>query len=72
MYLSSCRCQWGAAPTPWDVRICWGEGANAIFFVPGPLVTKNDGVEVERGGGDYALIINISRFECTMSKYLAV
>jgi hypothetical protein len=59
-------------PTPRDVWICWGEEANAIFFVPGPPVAKNNGVEVERGGGDYALIINISWFECTTSKYLAV
>jgi hypothetical protein len=49
-----------------------GRGRMRYFFVPGPPVTKNDGVEVERGGGDYALIINISRFECTTSEYLAV
>ncbi len=37
-------------------------------FVPRPPVAKNDGVELERGVGDYALIINILWFECITSK----
>jgi hypothetical protein len=48
---------------PQDVRICWGGGGKCKILLSLDLWSPRTA-----GGEDYALIINISQFECTMSK----
>ncbi len=47
--------RWGAAPVPWDIRVCWGEAWKQRIGGTGHAIAEKSAIEV--GGGEEGVIV---------------